>query len=211
MVPWNHLGARTLGGYLQTSLAKKGRPAQNVEAPSHGLWSWLNKRMYKKRNWVKHQHPLLSASWLKCLTPLLPCPPGMMDSIPSPKPWAETDHSLKLFLSHIFSQSLEKKPNSCRQREETAKADSKSKCCFYIHNNSPSVSVFKKNLKQTHKDWEYRSAVEHSKISFVPTSSCQEIYTENTCFSVKSRHNYLSILSKSIQHKKRAGSKGMGG
>ena len=59
----------------------------------------------------------------------------------------------------------------------------------------------KKNLKQTHNDWEYRSAVEYSKISFVPTSSCQEIYTENTCFSVKSRHNYLSILSKSIQHK----------
>lgn len=76
MVPWNHLGARTLGGYLQTSLAKKGRPVRNVEAPSHGLWSWLNKRMYKKRNWVKHQHPLLSASWLKCLTPLLPVLPA---------------------------------------------------------------------------------------------------------------------------------------
>lgn len=139
--------------------------------------------------------------------PLLPCPSDMMGSVPSPEPWAETDHSLKLFLSQIFSQSQEKKPNSCWQREETAKADSKSKCCFYIHNNSPSVSVFKK----THKDWEYRSAVEHSKISFVPMSSRQEIYTRNTCFSVKTRHNYLSILSKSIQHKRRAGTKGWEG
>lgn len=160
------------------------------------------------------QHPLLSASWLKYhvtsgLMPLLPCPPGTMGSIPSPKPWAETDHSLKLFLLQIFFTVTR---NQTAANKETAKADSMSKCCFYIHNNSPSISVFKKNLKKkTHKDWEYRSAVEHSKIGFVPTSSRQEIYTRNTCCSVKNRHNYLSILSKSIQHKRRTGTKGWEG
>lgn len=211
MVPWNHLGARTLGGYLQTSLAKKRKPVRNGRHQPMGCGpDWIKGCIKRETESSTSTHSSLRPDWSasRLCCHVLPA-------------W----WTLYLLLNHeqkqitllsysyrIFFHSHQKRNQTAADKEKRQQKQIQSqKCCFYIHNNSPSVSVFKKILKQTHKDWEYRSAVEHSKISFVPTSSCQEIYTENTCFSVKSRHNYLSILSKSIQHKKGAGSKGMGG